>query len=113
MRGRGKAKSRQLLHAPSVIMVAISTVPVLIMWLRGESAKGASGSIFSGVVEALFFDGAFSVMLLILTVCMCIALYCVVCEVTNDSGEDDFLGSWAGRGRRGTRRRKKNKKVKT
>ena len=96
-------RTRQLLHAPSVIMVAITTVPVLIMWLRGEGNNDNSHSaLIQSIVRALLFDGVFSVMLLIVFLCMCVALYCVVCDAVDDTNDSTFDYLW-------TRRRKRRR----
>ena len=97
-------RTRQLLHAPSVIMVAITTVPVLIMWMRGEGSGNSHSAFLQSVVQALLFDGVFSVMLLIVFLCMCVALYCVVCDAVDDSNDSTFDYLW-------TRRRRKRRRI--
>ena len=100
-----QVRTRQLLHAPSVIMVAITTVPVLIMWLRGEGNEN-SYAFYRSIVEALLFDGVFSVMLLIVFVCMCISLYCVLCDIADDANDSTLDYLWT---RRRTRRKRRGK----
>ena len=84
-------KTRQLLHAPSVIMVAICTVPMLITWLRGATSSGNDNDFYGSIrliIDAILFDGVFSFVLILCAIIMAIALYCVVC--INDV-DDDFL----------------------
>lgn len=104
-------KTRQLLHAPSAILVAVTTVPVLFLWLKQSKEMTRSPSTNDIPSDGLaphgsafvFETGTFGLIVCTVIIIVGCIFYCVVFE---DDALDGIVdgGGWTRSGRRGGRR---------